>query len=358
MLVEKKAQIKADPESGGIDLLATMVRNSADNAKPVKSANGGAVAPKKGLTDDEIRGNAFVFILAGHETTANAIHFAVLFLAMYPEAQKELQADLDSIFGNRPPSQWDYATDLPKLFGGMAGAVMNEELRLMAPVLNISKRTPTTQTLTVDGKQVTLAPDTYISFVSPAVHRNPKVWPHSAPPDPEHLAHPTANTTNDLHDFVPKRWLLDPNQTKANGHSNGAPNTASEAMNETDDLAINTAPDTSPLLFTPPRGSYIPFSEGHRSCLGRRFAQIEIMLAIALIFREHSVEFDVGKWVSDEEVAGMDEAAKQEVWGKARDRCRWLMNFGAGQIITLQIRQGHVPVRFVRRGEERFSVGK
>lgn len=89
---------------------------------------------KQLLTDDEILGNAFVFILAGHETAANTIHFSILFLAMHWSSQKHLQDDLDAILGEKPVAEWDYDNDMPKLFGSMCGAVMNEELRLVPPV--------------------------------------------------------------------------------------------------------------------------------------------------------------------------------------------------------------------------------
>jgi len=38
------------------------------------------------------------------------------------------------------------------------------------------------------------------------------------------------------------------------------------------------------------------------------------------------------------------------------DRAKWLMSEGMGTIITLQMRAGHVPLRFVKRGNERFAT--
>jgi cytochrome P450 len=49
-----------------------------------------------GLLESEIMGNSFVMFLAGHETAANSIHFAVLFLAIRPDLQKKLQGNLSS----------------------------------------------------------------------------------------------------------------------------------------------------------------------------------------------------------------------------------------------------------------------
>jgi len=73
------------------------------------------------LSDSEILGNAFVFILAGHETAANTIHYSLLYLAMNPSSQRHLQKDLETQgFTSKNPEDWDYDHDLPKLFGGMA----------------------------------------------------------------------------------------------------------------------------------------------------------------------------------------------------------------------------------------------
>ena len=105
----------------------------------------------------------------------------------------------------------------------------------------------------------------------------------------------------------------------------------------------------------PPRGAYIPFSEGHRSCIGRRFAQIEILAALALIFSQYSVELAVDEYASDEEVQKMDEQAKMKVWNKARDEVNRKMNEDIAAIITLQLRKGAIGIRLVQRGKERFD---
>jgi cytochrome P450 len=129
LYAEKQRDVKAGETGEGMDLMGTLVRGAG--VKSEQSSNGD---PEKAtpstsqlLTEDEILGNAFVFIIAGHETAANTIHFSIMLLAMHWSSQKHLQDDLDAILGDRPPSEWDYETDMPKLFGSMCGAVMNEE---------------------------------------------------------------------------------------------------------------------------------------------------------------------------------------------------------------------------------------
>jgi cytochrome P450 len=42
---------------------------------------------ERGLSDREIQGNMFIFVIAGHETTATALRFALVLLAIDPETQ-------------------------------------------------------------------------------------------------------------------------------------------------------------------------------------------------------------------------------------------------------------------------------
>ncbi|KAK4943230.1 hypothetical protein LTR66_014625, partial [Elasticomyces elasticus] len=118
MYQAKKTEVKAGGKQEGLDLMGALVKGAgitSDALKTDSDAERGRSASKQLLTDEEILGNAFVFILAGHETAANTIHFSLLFLAMNPATQRHLQRDIDDIFGDKPISEWDYERDVPKL---------------------------------------------------------------------------------------------------------------------------------------------------------------------------------------------------------------------------------------------------
>jgi cytochrome P450 len=351
MVSRKKTELASTNAYEQVDIIGQLVRG--------QTASKDAKNSPPPLTDSEILGNAFVLILAGHETAANSIHFAILYLALHTRSQRRLQADLDNVFGGRPPSEWDYERDLPSLFGGMTGAILNEELRLVPPVVNIPKSTygVSDQMLIVDGKKCTVPKGIYISLCTAAVHRNPKHWPHG-PPRLEQTGgkpvHPTANLDNDLEEFRPERWFVDADSSNVNGHAQGQ--MPVEKLEGGDELGVNTASDTSERLYAPPKGAYLPFSDGYRACLGRRFAQVEVLACLAAIFQKYSVELAVDKYATDEEVERMGKEEKKDLWEKAADDCRDLMLNGCGVIITLQMRKGAVSVRFVARGEERFPV--
>ena len=226
------------------------------------------------------------------------------------------------------------------------------ELRLIPPVVGIPKKTEPgkPQLLTVGGKQCTVPADTYIALVSTAAHRNPNQWPAGPPADPENPSHPFSNKDNDLEEFKPERWLL---QKKADRESSSKASHGGQG--DTDSLGMESDSITSPSLFKPVKGAYIPFSEGYRSCLGRRFAQIELLAFLAFVFSQYSIELSVEKWASDEQVEKMSEVGKREVWERAKAKIDKQMIQDMESVITLQLRKGHIPLRLVKRGREMFD---
>src|ERR1700712_4018749 len=237
-------------------------------------------------------------------------------------------ADLDTIFGSRDPEKWEYDTDLPKLFAGMAGAVMNEQLRFIPPVVVIPKSPPphSPHPLTINGKKYTAPANCSIGLHAAGVHRNPKHWPHG-PARKSGAYNNNSNTTNDLEEFKPERWFSQDETDAATSVGNSLVNPS------TDGLAVDTSPDTT-CSFKPPKGAYIPFSDGARACIGRRFAQVEILAALAVIFSRYSIELSTDAYAPDEKVATMSETQKQEVWQKARNAAEQKMRTEMGSIIT------------------------
>lgn len=43
-------------------------------------------------------------------------------------------------------------------------------------------------------------------------------------------------------------------------------------------------------MFTPVKGSYVPFSDGARVCPGKKFAQVEFVAAMVAFFRGNRVQ--------------------------------------------------------------------
>ncbi len=283
------------------------------------------------LSQSEIRSNSFIFLFAGHETTANAMHYTVLELAMSLRYQRHMQADIDSIVGDKPTSEWSYMTDMPRLYNSMVGAVIHEELRLIPAIIGIPKEPNGDQTVVMDGRSFVIPADAFVQVHCVGANRNPRYWPESP------------------NDFIPERWLPKTSTDKES--------ISTEKNDVGDAYGLEVASfETSGTgsLFKPIRGSYIPFSEGARACPGRRFAQVEATAVLSAIFQRYSVELDVSDWASDNEVEVMGKDVKRELYQKAIVRTQKLILMSEQQI-TLQLKRGdRVPLRFVERGRERF----
>ena len=60
-----------------------------------------------GLSDDEVRDQVLIFLLAGHETTATSLTFTFHLLGHHPAIQARVQDEVDRVLGDRPPSLGD-----------------------------------------------------------------------------------------------------------------------------------------------------------------------------------------------------------------------------------------------------------
>lgn len=103
------------------ELLSKERTSGAPGAK--KNLLGALVATSDGaakhdqLSQDDLVGNVFVFAVAGLETTAGTLQYALTQLALRPDIQEWLWKDLDAVLSGESddPADWDYAVVWPKL---------------------------------------------------------------------------------------------------------------------------------------------------------------------------------------------------------------------------------------------------
>ncbi|KAK7070405.1 hypothetical protein SK128_013372 [Halocaridina rubra] len=185
-------------------------------------------AKKRYLSDEEIIANAWVFLLAGFETTANSLTSTAYLLALNPLVQEKLFQELrEDIEDETEELTYDTVHNLPYL-----DQVFSEALRIFPPVVTfVTRETHKEYQL---GKY-RIPKETNIMIPIWQIHHDPELWP-----DPK---------------FDPDRFSSDVKATESR----------------------------HPM-------SYIPFGAGPRACVGIRFAQLEAKLTLARLLRNFRLE--------------------------------------------------------------------
>jgi cytochrome P450 len=149
-----------------------------------RDSEGGA-----GLSEHEVAANVLTFIIAGHETTARALGWALHLLSRSPDVQAKVQAEADAFDLQTP----DWAQAMP-----WSRAVFDEAMRLFPPA-------PTTL-------RVALGPDvicgkpieagTLVLIAPYIIHRHTALWEDPEAFRPERFL-PGARETIDRFAYIP-----------------------------------------------------------------------------------------------------------------------------------------------------------
>lgn len=183
----------------------------------------------EGLSDEQLRDEALTLLLAGHETTANALAWTFHHLAANPAAAATLHAELDEVLGGGPVTLDHY----PRLT--WTEQVLKESMRLTPPAWVESRRA--TEADELGGYHIPAGSFVFVSQY--ALHRHPAWW-----------VEPTR--------FDPARFGPGPHLTPA-----GTPR---------------------------PRSVYLPFGDGQRKCIGEHFAMMETRLLLATLAQRFVLE--------------------------------------------------------------------
>ncbi len=129
------------------------------------------------MPDELVRDEALTLLLAGHETTANALTWAWDALARSPQVEARLHAELDAVLGDRDPAP----ADVPHL--RFTRDVIAETMRIRPPAWILGRRVIRPFKL----GEWELAPGSVVLASQIVTHRNPRYW-------------------NDPNAFRPERW--------------------------------------------------------------------------------------------------------------------------------------------------------
>jgi cytochrome P450 len=254
-MVDKERTAHARGDDAGANLMSSLVHASEEAGR----SEGKDGPSNGGLTDDEIYGNLFVYNIAGHETTANILAYAVALLACYPQWQEWLGEEIDRVLGphkdtNKAEQHYKAFPQLKRCLALMVSLFAipthgtaqadrlrkYETLRLYAPLNGIPRWTgKSNQTLRVDGRDYNLPPKTGVFVDNATAQCKEEYW------------------GSDALIWRPDRWIK--------------------------------KEETSEAFVHPMKGSYVPWAHGPRVCPGKKFSQVEFVAVISYLLTDHRV---------------------------------------------------------------------
>jgi cytochrome P450 len=145
-----------------------------------------------GLTDREVRDQAMTILLAGHETTANALAWTFYLLGQNPEIRQKVEHEVDTVLEGRAATM----ADLPKL--PYALQVVKEAMRLYPPAYMIGRRA--TRELTIGESRVPKNQVVIVNVIG--IHRRPEAFPDPERFDPDRFT-PEREKALPPHAYIP-----------------------------------------------------------------------------------------------------------------------------------------------------------
>jgi len=118
------------------------------------------------MNDQQLQDEVFTFLVAGLETTAAALQWALILLAQHPDALQRVREEQRRVCGSEPPRA-DQLASMP-----YTRMVIDETLRLYPPVFGLTRRVVSEDE--IDGHKIGRGMQVLVSPY--ALHRHPQLW--------------------------------------------------------------------------------------------------------------------------------------------------------------------------------------
>jgi cytochrome P450 len=127
------------------------------------------------MNDAQLRDEVMTMVLAGHETTANALAWAFYLLSKSPAVARKLQTEVKTVLNGRAPG----IADLPRL--ELTTAVIQEAMRLYPPAWLIGREA--LEDDLIDGYPIKAGQAVVLCAYT--THRHPRFWENPEGFDPD-----------------------------------------------------------------------------------------------------------------------------------------------------------------------------
>ncbi|XP_062107006.1 cytochrome P450 97B2, chloroplastic isoform X1 [Humulus lupulus] len=235
------------------------------------------------VDDRQLRDDLMTMLIAGHETTAAVLTWAVFLLAQNPSKMKKAQKEIDSVLGQDEPT----FESVKKL--DYIRLIVVESLRLYPEPPLLIRRSLKSDKLpggfngNKDGYAIPPGTDIFISVYN--LHRSPYFWDRA-------------------NEFEPERFLVEKKNEDVEGWDGFDPSRSPGALYPNEIISDF---------------AFLPFGGGPRKCVGDQFALMEATVALAMLLQKFDVELK-GSPESVELVTGATIHTKNGLWCKLRKR--------------------------------------
>ncbi|KAL3906270.1 MAG: hypothetical protein SGILL_009339, partial [Bacillariaceae sp.] len=210
------------------------------------------------IDNKQLRDDLMTMLVAGHETTAAVLTWALFELTKSPEKMAKIREEIDRVVGDKQPT----LEDIKEM--EYVRLVISETLRLYPQPNLLIRRCRTEDNLPAGGgREATVIRGMDIFLPLYNIHRDERFWPNANTFDPERFTRPYKNPDiPDWNGFDPDKWRgtkLYPNE-----------------------IASDFA--------------FLPFGGGARKCVGDEFAVMEAAVTLAMVLRRFDFDFDASKF--------------------------------------------------------------
>ncbi|KAK6166505.1 hypothetical protein SNE40_023174 [Patella caerulea] len=191
MIEQRKTEDEAT-RSQRTDFLELLLKAESEEGSDTHVANGTHTKVIKRLTLEEIIGQAFLFFIAGYETTASTLQFLSYHLVKNPEVQEKLVKEIETHVFNREPT-YDEINKLTYM-----EQVIFETLRHCPPVITVNRKASTD----VDIKGVHIPKDAMVMIPIYMIQHDPENYENPEEFRPERFDAATRKESNPV-TFLP-----------------------------------------------------------------------------------------------------------------------------------------------------------
>ncbi|WCJ28108.1 Cytochrome P450 97B2 chloroplastic [Euphorbia peplus] len=237
------------------------------------------------VDDSQLRDDLMTMLIAGHETTAAVLTWAVFFLAQSPSKMRKAQAEVDAVLAEGKPT-FELVKKLEYI-----RLIVVESLRLYPQPPILIRRSIKPDVLPggykgdKDGYVIPKGTDIFISVYN--LHRSPYFW-------------------DSPNDFEPERFLVQKKNEEIEGWAGFDPSRSPGALYPNEIISDF---------------AFLPFGGGPRKCVGDQFALMESTIALAMVLQKFDVELR-GSPEEVELVTGATIHTKNGLWCKLRKRSK------------------------------------